>query len=91
MIPVALVTGFLGSGKTTLLRRVIATHRDRRLAYLVNEFAPVDVDGRLLAAEGAPVVALPGGSIFCQCLVGSFIEQLRGIAERRVAWIVWRP
>ncbi len=82
MIPVALVTGFLGSGKTTLLRHVAAAHRGRRLVFLVNEFAPVDVDGRLLAAEGARVVALPGGSIFCQCLVGSFIEQLRGIAER---------
>lgn len=82
MIPVVLVTGFLGSGKTTFLRRIIATHRDRRLAYLVNEFAPVDVDGRLLAAEGVRVVSLPGGSIFCQCLVGSFIEQLRGIVER---------
>ncbi|HOW71002.1 MAG TPA: GTP-binding protein [Phycisphaerae bacterium] len=82
MIPLALITGFLGSGKTTLLGRVIERHRGRRLAYLVNEFSSLDVDGRLLAAEGESIVCLPGGSIFCRCLVTSFIRQLREIAER---------
>lgn len=81
MIPLSLITGFLGSGKTTLLRRIIERYRGRRFAYLVNEFSSLDVDGRLLATEGEPIVCLPGGSIFCKCLVTSFIRQLREIAE----------
>ena len=83
MIPLSLITGFLGSGKTTFLRRVIERYRGRRLAYLVNEFSSVDVDGRLLASEGEQIICLPGGSIFCKCLVTSFIRQLRDIAELR--------
>lgn len=87
MIPICLVTGFLGSGKTTLLRRMIQRHRERRIAYLVNEFATIDVDGGLLAgvAEGdhpPDVVAIPGGSIFCSCLVATFIDHLSSLVDR---------
>lgn len=79
MIPLALVTGFLGSGKTSLLRHVAA--RDpRRLAFLVNEFSAVDVDGALLQGDQERVVALSGGSIFCHCLVGEFSKHLSAIA-----------
>lgn len=84
MIPLALVTGFLGSGKTSLLRHVAA--RDpRRLVFLVNEFAATDVDGALLRGERERVVALPGGSIFCHCLVGEFVRNLRAIADGELA------
>ena len=82
MIPVALVTGFLGSGKTAYLRHLMARHADRRLVYLVNEFSPVDVDGRLLDDSKDRVVSLPGGSIFCRCLVSEFIKTMTGIPER---------
>lgn len=82
MIPLALVAGFLGSGKTTLLREVARAAAPRRLLFLVNEFAPADVDGAVLLADGADVLALPGGSIFCRCLVTQFIGQLRQIAAR---------
>ncbi len=81
MIPLTLITGFLGSGKTTLLRRIIDANRHRRLAYLVNEFSTLDVDSRRLADAGKDLFSLPGGSIFCRCLVTSFINQLRAIAE----------
>ncbi len=81
MIPLTLITGFLGSGKTTLLRRIIEANRGRKLAYLVNEFSALDVDARRLADTGGNITCLPGGSIFCQCLVTSFINQLRDIAE----------
>ncbi len=81
MIPLALITGFLGSGKTTLLRRIIDGNRHRRLAYLVNEFSMLDVDSRRLTDAGKDLFCLPGGSIFCRCLVTSFINQLRDIAE----------
>ncbi len=81
MIPLSLVTGFLGSGKTTLLRHVIARDRDRRLAFVVNEFGPVDVDGRLLDLPEDRVLSIPGGSIFCRCLSGELVGSLRRIAE----------
>lgn len=85
MIPLCLVAGFLGSGKTTLLRRIATANRGRRLLFLVNEFSPSDIDGRTLAAEGLDVLVLPGGSIFCRCLVTQFIGQLDAIAARAAA------
>lgn len=85
MIPLCLVAGFLGSGKTTLLRRIATANRGRRLLFLVNEFSAADIDGRTLAAEGLDVIALPGGSIFCRCLVTQFIGQLDAIAARAAA------
>lgn len=81
MIPVCLVTGFLGSGKTTLLRRIVRKNSGRRLVFLVNEFSPRDVDGGLVADDGAEVVTVPGGSIFCRCLVTGFLQHLRRIAS----------
>jgi len=80
MIPICLVTGFLGSGKTTVLARLTERLADRRVVYLVNEFAASDVDGQRLAATGADVVPVPGGSIFCTCLVEEFVRRLREAA-----------
>ena len=79
-LPIWLVTGFLGSGKTTLLRRIVAGCRDRRLVFLVNEFSDVDVDAGLIEAEGGEAVAIPGGSIFCRCLAGRFVDHLGRVA-----------
>lgn len=79
MIPIALITGFLGSGKTTLLRNIDQHYENRRLAFVVNEFSAADVDGRILESCIGPVVALPGGSIFCACLVTEFISTLEDL------------
>ncbi len=81
-LPMYLVTGFLGVGKTTLLKQLIARYRDRRLVYLVNEFSVHDVDGAIVAEGCDDVVTIPGGSIFCTCLVTEFIGQLNRILER---------
>ncbi len=80
MIPLALVTGFLGSGKTTLLKRLIEHYRDRPVAWLVNDFGQVDIDGQLLDLPPDRLAAVPGGSIFCRCLVGEFIEHLQTLS-----------
>jgi G3E family GTPase len=81
-IPLVTITGFLGSGKTTFLRRVIESNPRRKLALVVNDFGEVDVDGRVLSDASDRVVALPGGSIFCRCLVTTFIGAMRELADR---------
>ncbi len=81
-IPLSLVTGFLGSGKTTFLQQTARRLADRRIVYLVNEFSSLDVDGTVLAAIGPNIVSVPGGSIFCKCLVGEFILHLGEIPRR---------
>ena len=80
-IPICLVTGFLGSGKTTFLKHVVGEYRNRKLVYLVNEFSPHDIDGAIVSEANPSVVAIPGGSIFCKCLVTEFIGQLTRLPE----------
>jgi G3E family GTPase len=82
MIPLILITGFLGSGKTTLLRRIADRTKDLKVVYLVNEFSFQDIDGELLSEEGVDAVVIPGGSIFCHCLVTDFIQHLSALPER---------
>lgn len=69
-IAYAVVTGFLGAGKTTLLRRLLRSDfaAGRRIAFIVNDLADIDVDGQLLASEAgpqSPVVRLSSGCICC--------------------------
>ncbi len=85
MIPLTLVTGFLGSGKTTLLRRIFERNRERNYVYLVNEFAAADIDGQMVGCDLDSLVAVPGGSIFCKCLVTEFVGHLSRLAERHAA------
>ncbi len=79
MIPLSLVTGFLGSGKTSLLQHIVATNPHRRLVYVVNECGTVDIDGHLLQLHRDRLVRIPGGSIFCRCLAGEFVDWLTRI------------
>jgi len=82
LIPICLVTGFLGAGKTTFLKAITRHHLQRRLVYLVNEFSPRDIDGAIVSESNPDVVSVPGGSIFCKCLVTQFISQLQAIPAR---------
>ncbi|HOQ84822.1 MAG TPA: CobW family GTP-binding protein [Phycisphaerae bacterium] len=84
MIPLALITGFLGSGKTTLMRGLIERSRSRRCVCIINEFGPVDIDGELVELPPEQRVSIPGGSIFCRCLVGEFIRVLRQVSDASV-------
>lgn len=81
-MPICLVTGFLGTGKTTLLKNIVAKNRNRKMVYLINEFSAHDVDGAIMSAENPDVISIPGGSIFCHCLVTEFIGQLKKIAAK---------
>lgn len=80
MIPLCLLTGFLGSGKTTLLKRLVDHLQGKRIAYVVNEFSSLDVDTKLLGVHNPSIISIPGGSIFCKCLVSEFIKQMNAIA-----------
>ncbi|MDF7825704.1 CobW family GTP-binding protein [Pontiellaceae bacterium B12227] len=82
MIPICLITGFLGTGKTTLLKRIVEQNRNRKWIYLVNEFSALDVDGAIVSEENPDVISIPGGSIFCKCLVTEFIGQMTKIHEQ---------
>jgi len=82
LIPICLVTGFLGAGKTTFLKAITRRHIQRRLVYLVNEFSPRDIDGAIVSESNPDVVSVPGGSIFCKCLVTEFMSQLQSIPTR---------
>jgi G3E family GTPase len=81
MIPLVLTTGFLGSGKTTFLRGVAQREQTRHLVFLVNEFSSLDVDGDLVEEVADDVVRVPGGSIFCRCVVRDFIDQMKAVRE----------
>ena len=78
-IPLCLVVGFLGSGKTTFLKRIVQHHPDKQLAFVVNEFSELDADGITLQREHDKVICLPGGSVFCRCLAGQFIQTLKDL------------
>lgn len=81
-IPLSLVTGFLGSGKTTFLKYTADRLAGQPVVYLVNEFSSLDVDGQDLRQIGPDTICIPGGSIFCKCLVGEFITALSEIPEK---------
>jgi G3E family GTPase len=76
-LEVCLVTGFLGSGKTTVLKELARSRPGRRLMFLVNELAGRDVDGRRVGDSSAfPVTSIVGGSLFCECVAGEFVEAI---------------
>jgi len=81
MIPIILVTGFLGSGKTTLLEEIYKKNHQRRIVYLVNDYSMRDVDADFLSRDNREVISVPGGSIFCTCLVTEFVNKLNAILE----------
>ncbi|MBW7865088.1 MAG: hypothetical protein H3C30_11845 [Candidatus Hydrogenedentes bacterium] len=80
-IPVAVVTGFLGTGKSTLLASLFNRYRGRRLAWVVNEFSSLDMDGQWLRMCGLDVLAVPGGSLFCACLATAFQRVMGGLGR----------
>ncbi|MFO7923558.1 MAG: GTP-binding protein [Bacteroidales bacterium] len=84
IIPFFLVTGFLGSGKTTLLKNIVARYSgDKRIAVIQNEFAPAGVDGIELKMTGTGfrLVEINNGSVFCVCLMATFVESLQNLIE----------
>lgn len=71
-IPVTVIGGFLGSGKTTLLNNLLATTTGRRIAVLVNDFGPINIDASLIAKHDGETISLTNGCICCS--IGSGLD-----------------
>ena len=83
-INVFLITGFLGSGKTTFLRHLlnqVKSFPQLSCGVLMNEYGVENVDSELLPHEGITFSEINGGSIFCSCLHGEFIQALKEFSE----------
>lgn len=78
-IPLHLINGFLGSGKTTFLLHYLDTFsRGRKIGVIQNEFSSAGIDGELITQHGGAykLLEINNGSVFCVCLLGSFIGSL---------------
>ncbi|WP_428120185.1 CobW family GTP-binding protein [Candidatus Poriferisodalis sp.] len=85
VVGVTVLTGFLGSGKTTVLWRLLAEPAGLRIAAVVNDIGPVNIDA--MAIDGLPVasrtpdrVELTNGCACC-ALVDDLAETLEGLAS----------
>lgn len=88
-IPLTVLSGFLGSGKTTLLNNLLATTSGRRIAVLVNDFGPINIDARLISRHDGQTISLTNGCICCS--IGSGLDAaLIDVLERKPQpnWIV---
>lgn len=84
-IPMQLVTGFLGSGKTTFLKNYLDEFAgSRKIAIIQNEFSEVNIDKAELQHRngGFEILEVNNGSVFCVCLLGSFVNSLAEFIDR---------
>ena len=88
-VGVTVLTGFLGSGKTTVLRQLLTEPAGLRIAAVVNDIGPVNIDaaaiGGLPVASRTPErVELTNGCACC-ALVDDLAETLEGLAGSRTS------
>ncbi|MCB9868056.1 MAG: hypothetical protein H6816_15625 [Phycisphaerales bacterium] len=80
-IPLWVVAGLLGAGKTTLLRRLARATAGQGLAFVVNEFAAVDVDAAAVERAGGQAFVVSGGSVFGRFRASDFARVLERVAD----------
>lgn len=84
-IPMQLVTGFLGSGKTTLLKNYLDKFAgSRKIAIIQNEFSETNIDTVEIQQHkgGFEILEVNNGSVFCVCLLGSFVDSLANFIDQ---------
>jgi len=79
-LPGTVLVGFLGSGKTTLLNHLLSAPHGHKLAVIVNDFAELNVDARLVRRADARLVEMTNGCICCT-LREDLLEELRALSE----------
>lgn len=87
---IILLTGFLGAGKTSVLQHLLtrmAGPGQSRLGVIVNEFGKVSIDGPVLNQYGTQITELNNGSIFCQCLAGTFVDSIAALLDRGLDYL----
>ena len=63
---VVVLTGYLGAGKTTTLNNILKTVPEgKKVGVIVNEFAVIGVDGRMVEKDGVEVKQLSNGCVCC--------------------------
>ena len=83
-IPMQLVTGFLGSGKTTFLKNYLDEFSgSRKIGIIQNEFSEVNIDTLEIQQNkpGFEILEVNNGSVFCVCLLGSFVDSLAAFID----------
>ena len=84
-IPLVLVTGFLGSGKTTLVKYLLENmDPGLSIGIVQNEYAAANIDTFELQSVDRKfeVLEVNNGSVFCVCLLGSFIDSLAEFTDQ---------
>ena len=82
MIPVTIIAGYLGAGKTTLINSLLAGEHGRRLAILVNDFGPINIDEALITRHEGDTIALSNGCVCCSIrdALGDALEAVIALA-----------
>ncbi len=86
-IPATVITGFLGAGKTTMIRHLAEQADGRRLAFVINEFGELGIDGDILKGCGIEdcdedsVVELANGCICCT-VADDFLPTIEALLAR---------
>ena len=76
---VMVLCGFLGAGKTTLLSGLLRNPpENEKVAVIINEFAALGIDGKLVRSDGVEVKELSNGCVCCTkgAELGRTIRQL---------------
>jgi G3E family GTPase len=82
-IPIIIITGYLGAGKTTFLNHLLGlpVFSEKRLALIINEFGPENIDGQLVRPGPHARFEINKGSLFCTCVMTDLNRTLLAIAD----------